>query len=126
MLLFNIFELLTRYQVKNQIGTIRFSGSFVRSFVRSYEPGTRLHLPNQTNTEQLFLEFCFQVFCQAGPPQQVLTAWSKWEISVKNLFQGHNDALLLVRESNHSQQPFPTLNHYLSLPLFSGQNILWL
>ena len=33
MLLFNIFELrlcLIRYQVKNQIGTIRFSGSFVR------------------------------------------------------------------------------------------------
>ena len=30
MLLFNIFELLTRYQVKNQIGTTRFSGSFVR------------------------------------------------------------------------------------------------
>ena len=120
MLLFNIFEFLTRYQVKNQI---YWNNSFFR-FVRSYEPGTRLHLSNQTNTEQLFLEFCFQVFCQAGPPQQVSTAWSKWEISVNNLSQEHNDALLLLRESNHSQQPFPTLNHYLSPPLFSGQNIL--
>ena len=120
MLLFNIFELLTRYQVKNQIGTTRFSGSFVRS----YELGTRLHLSNQTNTEHLFWGFCFQVFCQAGPPQQVLTAWSKWEISVKNFSQGHNDALLPVRESNHSQQPFPTLNHCLSPPLFSSQNVI--
>ena len=120
MLLFNSFELLTRYQVKNQIGTTRFSGSFVCS----YEPGTRLHLFIQTNTEQIFFGFCLLVFCQAGPPQQVLTAWSKWEISVTNLSQGHNDALLLVRELNHSQQPFPTLNHCLSPPLFSGQNII--
>ena len=80
-MLFNIFELLTRYQVKNQFGTTHFSGLFVRS----YEPGTRLHLSNQINREQLFFEFCFQVFCQSGPPQQVLTAWSKWELSVKNL-----------------------------------------
>ena len=70
MLFFNVFELLTRYQVKNQIGTTRFSGSFVRS----YEPGTRLYLSNQTNTEHLFGGFCLLVFCQAGPPQQVLTA----------------------------------------------------
>ena len=121
MLLFNIFELLTRYQVKNQIRTTRFSGSFVRSF----ELGTRPHLSNQTNTEHLFGGVCLLVFCQVDPPQQVLTAWSKWEISVKSLSQGHNDALLPVRESNHSQQPFPMLNHCLSPPLFSGQNILY-
>ena len=61
MLLFNIFELrlcLTRYQVKNQIGTTRFSGSFVRS----YEPGTRLHLSNQINPEQLLEGFVCKYF----------------------------------------------------------------
>ena len=50
MFLFNIFELLTPYQVKNQIGTTRYSCSFIRS----YEPGTRLHLSNQIKTEHLF------------------------------------------------------------------------
>ena len=58
MFLFNIFELLTRYQAKNQIGTTRFSGSFVRS----YEPGIRLHLSNQTNTGHLFGSFVSKYF----------------------------------------------------------------
>ena len=118
MLLFNIFELLTRCQVKNQIGTTRFSGSFVR--MNQALVCTYITAPTQSTS----LGFCLQVFRPAGPPQQLWTAWSKWEISVKNLSQGHNDTLLLVRESNYSQQPFPTLNHYLSPPLFSGQNIL--
>ena len=98
MLLFNIFELLTRYQVKNQIGTIRFSGSFVR--MNQALVCTYLIKPTQST---FFEGFCLLVFCQVDPPQQVLTTWSKWEISVKSLSQGQNDALLpvLFKQTTH-------------------------
>ena len=90
---------------------------FVFRFVRMNQAlvCTYLIKPAQST---FFEGFCLLVFCQVDPPQQVLTTWSKWEISVKNLSQGHNDVLLPVRESSHSQQPFPTLNHCLSPPLF--------
>ena len=104
---------------KNQIGTTRFLGSFVR--MNQALVCTYLIKPTQST---FFGGFCLLVFCQVDPPQQVLITWSKWEISLKSLSQGHNDALLPTRKSNHSQQPFPTLNHCLSPPLFSGQNIL--
>ena len=114
MLLFNIFELrlcLTKQKIKLEQLVFRF-------VLTRYSSA-----PIQSNQHRApFWEFCYQVFCQASPPQQILTAWSNWEISVKRLSQGHNDALLPVRESNHSL--FPTLNHCLSPPLFSGQNIL--
>ena len=116
MLLFNIFELLTRYQVKNQIGTTRFSGSFVR--MNQILVCTYITTPTQSTS----LGFCLQVFRPAGPPQQLWTVWQEWEICVRSLFHGHNDTLP-VRKSNQSQQPLLDAQPLSIATAFSCQNI---
>ena len=68
-----------------------------------------------TPTQTTFLGFCLQVFCLAEP-QQRIDCLAQWEISVKCLCQGRNDALP-VRESNQGSATFRSLAWWFTTEL---------
>ena len=67
----------------------RSVATFDRSLIRINQT---LRVCLTTPRQSIFFWVLFASVCQDAPPQQ-LTAWPHWEIRVKCLSQGHNDAL---------------------------------